>query len=40
MEIKKRSKSSDFNKLETNSRYLPDGKLNITARWNSPGPSN
>ena len=41
MEIKKRSKSIDYSKIisDTNGRYLPDGKLNITARWNSPGPS-
>lgn len=37
MENNKRSKSIDLNKNEHSGRYLPNGKLNITARWNSPG---
>jgi hypothetical protein len=35
MERNNRSNSIENN----NKRYLPNGKLNITARWNSPGPS-
>lgn len=37
MERYNRSNSIENN--NNNKRYLPNGKLNITARWNSPGPS-